>query len=212
MPDIDQREAYNGHKRVHALKYQFVATPDGLLFTSVPFEGRRHDAHLVIETHLVDWAMQHAKGQDGGQRYLYGNQAYGVSPAIISPFKGNLITRNQELMNHVLSKYRTTVKWGIGMVSMHWARFRNKQYQRTGLTLCGRDWMVATLLWNARTCLGGNQISMSMQCSPPTIEEYFSSPRVVVSSVSPDPTVGSMGINSEEHAKGIEEVMVDVGL
>ncbi|SPO30479.1 uncharacterized protein UTRI_05218 [Ustilago trichophora] len=209
MPINEQREAYNGHKRVHALKYQFIATPDGLLFVSAPFDGRRHDAHMVIETHLVAWAAENAKGEDGEQRYLYGDQAYGVSPAIISPFKGNLITRNQELTNHVLGKYRTTVEWGIGMVSMQWPRFRDKQYQRTGLTPCGRDWMVATLLWNAKTCLIGNQISISMGCNPPTLEEYFSSPRVVVSTALTNPAENSSGINSPEHADNNDEVTVN---
>ena len=179
MPNINQQEAYNGHKRVHALKWQFVATPDGMLFLSCPFDGRRHNAHMVIETELVRWAERHAKGEEGQQRYLYGNQVYGVSPAIISLWKGNLADRNQELMNHMLSKYRTTVEWGIGMVSMQWPRFWDKQYQRTRLTLCGHDWMVATLLWNAKTCLVGNQIGMAMGCSPPLLENYFSSRRVI---------------------------------
>lgn len=123
MPMLDQQEVYNGHKRLHALKYQIIATPDGLLFSSEPYNGRHHDGHIVSELQLVRWADVSAKGLDGKQRYLYGNQAYGVSSAIISPFKGNLISSQEECMNHMLSKYRVTVEWGIGMISMQWPRF-----------------------------------------------------------------------------------------
>ena len=42
-----QRVVYNGHKRKHALKYQAVNTPDGLiLHVCGPIEGRRHDLTL----------------------------------------------------------------------------------------------------------------------------------------------------------------------
>lgn len=63
----DQHNAYNGHKRVHALKWQFIATPDGLLFLNSPYDGCCHDAHMVVESLLVQWATSHAKGLDGKQ-------------------------------------------------------------------------------------------------------------------------------------------------
>lgn len=209
MLNVDQQEAYNGHKCVHALKYQVIATPDRLLFCSRPFDGCRHDAHLANETLIAAWAEEHAKGQDGTERYLYGDQAYIVSSAVISPFRGNFIAAHEDLFNRVLSKYRTTVEWGIGMVSMQWPRFRDKQYQRTGLTPVGREWMVATLLWNAKTCLGGNQISMAMGCNPPTLAQYFSSPSVIMTTASPDPSQPDSGVNSLAHAEENEELMIE---
>lgn len=112
MPILEQQEAYNGHKHLHALKYQLIAMPDGLLFCLEPFDGHRHDAHMVTQLSLVDWASVSAKGQDGEQHYLYGDRAYGISAASISPFCGNLILSCEECMNHVLSKYRVTIKWG----------------------------------------------------------------------------------------------------
>ena len=40
-----QRTCYNGHKRVHAIKFQSVVTPDGLISHLYgPIEGRRHDS------------------------------------------------------------------------------------------------------------------------------------------------------------------------
>eukprot|EP00171_Calliarthron_tuberculosum_P002573 IDg2573t1 len=48
-----QRVAYNGHKRKHALKYQAISTPDGLiLHVHGPTEGRRHDWTLYTRSGL----------------------------------------------------------------------------------------------------------------------------------------------------------------
>ena len=40
-----QHVVYNGHKRVHALKFQAIALPNGLIANLYgPVEGRRHDS------------------------------------------------------------------------------------------------------------------------------------------------------------------------
>lgn len=96
MPKEDQQEAYNRHKRLQAIKFQIVAMLDGLLFCSTPFEGHRHNSHMLLETMVCNWAEEHAKGVDGTPKYLYGDQAYHVSPAVISPWKGNFIDRLEE--------------------------------------------------------------------------------------------------------------------
>jgi len=47
-PSRHQRQLYNGHKRQHAIKFQSVMAPDGLIIhLSRPFPGRR--AHSVYE-------------------------------------------------------------------------------------------------------------------------------------------------------------------
>lgn len=209
MPIIGQKFTYNGHKRYHALKWQFITTPDGLIFVNGPFDGNRHDSIMAKETLLVQWAERSARGEDGTQRYLYGDQAYSVSAAIISPFKGNLLDSRQQKCNTVMSKYRVTVKWSIGLISMQWRRFRDKQYQRTGLTPVALDWKTAVIISNAHACLVGNQISIAMGCNPPTLEEFFAGPRVRMRFVLPNPTISDSGINSEEHLDDAEETAVD---
>ena len=47
-PNQDQRAVYNGHKRVHAIKFQSVVTPNGLIANLFgPVEGRRHDSGIL---------------------------------------------------------------------------------------------------------------------------------------------------------------------
>ena len=53
-PPIGQQHFYNGHKRVQAVKFQAVVTPDGLLaHLHGPVEERRHDAALFTESGLL---------------------------------------------------------------------------------------------------------------------------------------------------------------
>ena len=52
-PGMDQ-VMYNGHKQIHALKFQSATAPNGLtahLFG--PVEGRRHDAYSLRESRLL---------------------------------------------------------------------------------------------------------------------------------------------------------------
>ena len=47
-PDQGQRVVHNGHKRVHAIKFQSVATPDRLVaFLHGPYKGKRHDSGIL---------------------------------------------------------------------------------------------------------------------------------------------------------------------
>lgn len=44
-PSINQQDYFSGHKRYHCLKYQAIATPDGIIINlQGPYIGRRHDA------------------------------------------------------------------------------------------------------------------------------------------------------------------------
>ena len=208
-PVVQEELVYNGHKRTHALKYQIIALPDGLMFCSEPFVGRRHDAWIVAETGLVDWAERHAKSEDGQQMYLYGDQAYSVSHAILTTFRGNIISSYRSDFNYLMGKYRVQVEWAIGMVPAQWPRFSVKRQQKSGASPIGQDWMVAVLLLNAKTCVVGNQIGKYMHCNPPELDQYFSSPRVRRTWVSPDPRQDKSGVNLQEEADDEEETMVE---
>ena len=53
-PSQHQRSVYNGHKRIHSLKYQSVTTPSGMivnLYGSI--EGRRHDSAILALSGLL---------------------------------------------------------------------------------------------------------------------------------------------------------------
>ena len=50
-----RRVVYNGHKRVHGLKFQSVALPNGLIGNLYePVEGRRHHAQMLEDSGLLN--------------------------------------------------------------------------------------------------------------------------------------------------------------
>ena len=83
-PSANQRIFYNGHKRVHAVKYQSILTPDGLICHLFgPVEGRRYDAGVLLESNILPALQQYARKPNGQQCSLYGDPAYPMSTFIM---------------------------------------------------------------------------------------------------------------------------------
>ena len=58
-PGEFQRLLFNGYKRVHAVKFQSVVTPNGLITNLFgPIKGRKHDAAMLRESNLLDGLRQ----------------------------------------------------------------------------------------------------------------------------------------------------------
>jgi len=56
-PQVNQSTVYNGHKRTHAIKFQSVILPNGLIANlSGPFEGKRHDSAMLREWPFTKFA------------------------------------------------------------------------------------------------------------------------------------------------------------
>ena len=65
-PGENQRILYNGHKRVHSLKFQSVALPNGLIANLYgPVEGRRHDASMLKDSGLLTTLQREAYNSRG---------------------------------------------------------------------------------------------------------------------------------------------------
>ncbi|CAH3123971.1 unnamed protein product [Pocillopora meandrina] len=76
-PGVNQRAVYSGHKRVHALKFQSLALPNGLtgnLFG--PVEGRMHDVRMLDTSGLYVYLAQFAFSPAGQEMCIYGDLAY----------------------------------------------------------------------------------------------------------------------------------------
>ena len=53
-PGQHQRVLYNGHKKVHSIKFQSVVAPNGLIANLYgPVEGRRHDSSMLMMSGLL---------------------------------------------------------------------------------------------------------------------------------------------------------------
>jgi hypothetical protein len=73
---FQQRAAYNGHKRKHALKFQALMSPDGLILHAAgPLEGRRHDWTLYMRSGL-DEELEGGLCIAYTQYCIYGDSGY----------------------------------------------------------------------------------------------------------------------------------------
>jgi hypothetical protein len=169
-PTYDQQSSYNGHKRSHALKFQSVVTPNGMIADLFgPYEGRRHDSALLDASNILE-RMQTQKFAGFA---LYGDPAYPLRDNLIVPYRGAQITAEQTIFNKAMSNVREAVEWGFKDVIVQFAFVDFKKNMKLYLQPVGKYYLVAALLVNCRNCLYGNQISTYFEMEPPSLDEYL---------------------------------------
>ncbi|XP_072172794.1 uncharacterized protein [Diadema setosum] len=144
-PNVNQRVAYNGHKRVHALKLQSVVAPNGLIANLFgPIEGRRHDSYMLRESGLLAGLERHSYDPEGNVLSIYGDPAYPLRRHLQSPFKGN-VTEDQAAYNHTMSKVRVSVEWVFGDIINMFKFVDFEKNQKIGLSAYGKWYIVSGL-------------------------------------------------------------------
>ncbi|XP_065065311.1 uncharacterized protein LOC135691389 [Rhopilema esculentum] len=174
-PKDNQREVYNGHKRVHALKFQSVVTPNGLIANLFgPVEGRRHDSGMLNMSGLLHDLEHHSFSPTGQALCLYGDPAYPHRVHLQCSFARRAdLTPEEEAFNQSMSQVRISVEWVFGDIVNYFKFTDFKKDLKIGLSAVGKIYMVCALLRNGLTCLYGNNTSKFFDVDPPTIEEYF---------------------------------------
>ena len=176
-PGEKQRVVYNGHKRVHALKFQAVAIPNGLIANLYgPVEGRRHDAGMLKDSGLLNTLERDAYSPRGEVMCLYGDPAYPLRPQLMAPYRLGevpILTADMQAFNEAMSSVRVSVEWLFGDVSNYFKFIDFKQNLKLGLSAIGKQYIVAALFRNILTCLYGNATSKVFQLDPPTVQNYL---------------------------------------
>jgi hypothetical protein len=104
--------SYNGHHRVHALKYQGVAMADGMIVSLAgPFVGRNHDMHMFHESKIVEHLNNLNYDGHAEALYIFGDMGYVSSNRVITPFEGLNLTRAQKKFNLEMSRCREVIEW-----------------------------------------------------------------------------------------------------
>ena len=173
-PGKNQRILYNGHKKVHAIKFQSVAVPNGLVANLYgPVEGKRHDSSMLAESSLYNQLVLYSRATNGDPLCLYGDPAYPHRPQLQSPFKGARLTQNEMDWNSAMSSVRVSVEWVFKDI-INYCKFLDfKKNLKVQLSAVGKMYIACTLLHNARCCLYGSTTSKYFEVQPPTLQEYF---------------------------------------
>ena len=172
-PKHNQRVVYNGHKRVHALKFQSVALPNGLIANlNGPYEGRRHDATMLYESGLLQ-ELHRAAWYGDEPLCVYGDPAYPLNLHLQAPFRDVHLDAQMKQFNTAMSEVRVSVEWLFGSIVNYYKFVDFKKQLKLGLSPVGKMYLVCGILQNAHTCLYGNMVSDYFNLDPPTLQDYF---------------------------------------
>jgi nuclease HARBI1 len=173
-PSQFQKQAYNGHKRVHALKFQSVSAPDGIIVDLTgPWEGRRHDCGMLRESGLLG-RLENIRTALGDAT-IYGDPAYPISPVLQVPFKGACVSESQQEWNSKMSRVRVSVEWCFGKVLVLFPFIDFKKNLKIYLQPVGKLYRIAVLFANIHTCVYGSVTSEFFGVQPASLEVYLSS-------------------------------------
>ncbi|ETI45213.1 hypothetical protein F443_10189 [Phytophthora nicotianae P1569] len=106
-PSEGQQAMYNGHKRVHALQFETVVTPDGHISRLFgPVDGRRHDLFMLNESGFKDVLKNNSNFHNN---LICGDPVYGCTNVFCCPYKGCHLDATQQELNKVMSAIRVSV-------------------------------------------------------------------------------------------------------
>ena len=113
----DQRILYNNHKKVHVIKFQSVAAPNGLIATLYGLvDGQCHDSGMFGESGLFWDFQQYAHESNNNILCLYGDLTYCFQPQITDPFQGGARTPLQIFWNIARSQLGVLVEIIFGEI------------------------------------------------------------------------------------------------
>lgn len=174
-PATLQRHLYNGHKRLHAIRFQSVVASNGLISNLFgPVEGRRHDSGMLRDSDLLTQLQHYSHSPHGDPLCIYGYLAYPLRPQLQAPVRGLHLTPLQQNFNESMSKVRTSVEWVFGDIANSFSFLDYKKNVKVGLSAVGKMYIVCALFTNARTCLYSSTTSSYFNLVPPSLQDYFS--------------------------------------
>ena len=156
-PGRNQRVMYNGHKKVHSIKFQSIAAPNGLIANLYgPVEGKRHDSAMLAKSQVLNQLQRFSFNPHGDILCVYGDPAYPLRPQLQCPFRGARLTNIQNAWNKSMSQVRVSVEWLFGDVVNYFKFLDFKKKIKICLSALGKMYITYALMRNTRACLYGS--------------------------------------------------------
>ena len=174
-PSHLQSAVYNGKDRRHALKYQSVVTPDGMLHQLAgPWPGARHDMHMLRNSALLPYVNGLPRAADGTQYSVYADCGYAERDGIVTPYFDGAVNVVHEAWNQAMASSRIAVEWGFGDIVLAWSHLdMTRSHQLLSNRKIGQVYLVAGLMTNFLNCFKPNRGSQYFNVEPPTFEVYL---------------------------------------
>ncbi|EGG04849.1 uncharacterized protein MELLADRAFT_72295 [Melampsora larici-populina 98AG31] len=176
-PKYNQRAFYNGHKRVHSLKYQAAVTPDGITANlTEAYIGSRHDTAILRMSGLSEVLERNAKGFDGRQMMLYGDQGYQNSAVLLTPYVGLNLGPEQAAFNWIMASVRVAVEHELGRLRNIIRMTQYKGNLRFYVNELNQFYHCAVIMKNFLVCCGRGPLGGV--APPPTLDVYLAGRRM----------------------------------
>ena len=176
-PSLLQGAFYTGKDRIHALKYQAINTPDGLIrHLAGPYPGARHDQFMLKESKVLDWIGGFPRQQGTSWAHvIYADCGYcKIDSRIEVPYHDAEINVLHAAYNDKMSSSRISVEWAFGGILKYWSALRHVPSQQIlSNQKIGQIYFVAALLTNLLNCVRPNQTSQYFKCEPPSLQAYL---------------------------------------
>ena len=170
-PKYHEQTVFNGRQQIHSLKFQSVICPNGLIADLYgPIKGRKRNSALLKESTLIQRMECCPKYQIYA---VYGDPKYPLQANIVVPFRGEVLTAEQQHFNQSMSDIQDGVEWSFCDIIQEFAFLDVKRNLKLYLQPIGKMYIVAALLVNCQTCLYGNQISRYFDVKAPSLEAYL---------------------------------------
>ena len=171
-----QHLCYTRYKKCHAIKFQSIVTPDGMIaYLFGPFVGKRHDARMLAESGLMTILadLMPADGRNGQVYALYGDLAYPQSiwlfGGFLNPVQGSL----EAQFNRQMSQARIAVEWGFNDIVTQFRHLDltvNMKWLKEPIAV---HYMNCAFLCNIRNCFYGNEVLAYFGAEAMSLVDYL---------------------------------------
>ena len=173
-PTVHQDLLYTRYKRCHALKYQSIVTPDGLIAClSGPYIGKRHDSRMLTESGILD-KLRTLFAEQGVVYALYGDLAYAQNIYVFGGYNAPAPDSPEAVFNQVMSSVRISVEWGFSNVLQRWQHPDFQRAMKLFRTPIAQQYINCVFLNNIFNTVYGCSTSEYFECEMMTVESYLS--------------------------------------
>ena len=170
---------YNRYKHRHMLNWLGFAFPDGMMILDGPFPGYFTDSMCWIASTAV-----HVIGREMNWRVRNGmprlcfradkifNDGANVR-AMWSRRRGNLQPWMEE-ENGIASSGRVSIELDFGVNTQRSKFIRTHFAQKVRESPLTKEYVLAALMTNCKTCMAGNVSTSMFDLEPPTLQSYLS--------------------------------------
>ncbi|XP_044766215.1 putative nuclease HARBI1 [Coccinella septempunctata] len=121
-----QQDSYIDRYRRHSIN--LMAICDGNCFFTyifVGFPGSAHDSRVFQNSSLYHQIESHGPQKFFDENFhLIGDSAFGLRSWLMTPYKGNNLTRKQKKHNYMLSADRVKIEHAFGLLKGRWRRLQ----------------------------------------------------------------------------------------